>query len=131
MTARATLDVLAEIRAAAGAEAVAAITRAKGGRRVRFPVEVRPRNWLVQLIGTDAAARLCAHFRARNLVGVELKIPLGDSGKYAQARREALRLRRAGRSIAETAGLVGVSTRTVEKWTAAARAASNGEGRSP
>ena len=117
-------DVLAEIRDVAGADAAARIAETKGGRSVHFPAKAGPRHWLTLAVGAEAAVKLCAHFRVRHASGITLKIPLGEAAIYARAKRRALQLRSEGHSASETARLVGVSTRTVEKWTAAARAGS-------
>lgn len=118
--------LLAEIADVVGEDAAIAIAEAKGGFRAHFPRKVTEDHWLVAAVGRQVADRLCKHF-AVGEGGVLLHVPLGPAGFYGQARRRALSLRASGTSISNTARLVGVSTRTVEKWVAEARSAGSNQ----
>lgn len=45
-----------------GEEAMRAVWKAVGGTRAYIPARVRPTHWLVQLIGLEAAGKLCRHY---------------------------------------------------------------------
>ncbi|MFT4098446.1 MAG: helix-turn-helix domain-containing protein [Rhodoblastus sp.] len=81
--------LLNEIADAAGVEAAMALVRAKGGARVHIPGRAPDGHWLVDLIGREAADKLCAHFRVRD-GGSYIKLPLGPKAHYA-IQRERVR----------------------------------------
>ena len=114
-------ELLAEIAEVAGLPAALAIAKFKGGTRTHFPARADDDHWLTVTVGREAADKLCKHFRSRN-GGISLQVPLGPANFYATARLMALALSEQGMSTSQTARSVGVSSRAVEKWRAAARA---------
>ncbi len=115
-------ELLAEIAEVAGLPAALAIADTRGGTKVHFPASVADDHWLVATVGREAADRLCDHFRVNHKGGVTVVVPRGPARFYAVARCRALAMRAEGASIALTARTIGVTSRTVEVWTAAARA---------
>ena len=122
-------ELLAEIAGVAGLAPALAIAEAKGGTKAHFPAQAGDRHWLPRLVGREAADLLCEHFRVNHRGGVTVVVPLGPHRFYARARRRALELRAGGTSIAQTARLVGVATRTVERWCAGADDGDTDQGR--
>ncbi len=106
---------LNEIAEVAGLVAAVAIAEARGGTRVHFPARAPDGHWLVELVGREAADKLCEHFRARPAGGSEVLIPVGPKNFYARARRRALELRGA-KPVAQIALDLGVTQRVVFKW---------------
>ena len=108
--------VIAEIAEIAGPEAAWALARAKGGTRVFIPAEAKADHWLVELVGIEAARRICAHYRIMSgnsrMNGVWLLIPMAAAARSAERWTEALSQ---GLSIAETALRMGVHERTVSR----------------
>lgn len=107
--------LLNEIAEAAGVIAAVQIAEARGGTRVHFPAYAPDGHWLVELVGREAADKVCAHFRTTANGGYYVFVPVGPKNFYARARRRALELR-GRRSAAETALELGVTLRVVFKW---------------
>lgn len=108
--------VLEEIAAVAGIDAAWAIVRAKGGTEQFIPeVPVRG-HWLVEILGMEAARKLCQHFRSNHQMRV--KIPRAHDAQQLERWREAVQ---SGRSANETALEMGVDVRTVFNWRARLR----------
>ena len=80
--------LLREIADVAGEEAALRIAEARGGARVFIPAQAAPDHWLTQAVGPEAAAAICAHFRAGE-GGLSLDLPLGP---HSAARRTARRV---------------------------------------
>lgn len=107
--------LLNEIAEVAGVVAAVQIAEARGGTRVHFPARAPDGHWLVELVGREAADKLCAHFRATEAGGCHVDVPLGPKNFYAQARRRARELRGV-KSNAAIALELRVSERVVRKW---------------
>lgn len=86
--------LLNEIADVAGFEAALALADARGGSRVTIPAKLKPDHWLNEVVGPQAAEKLCAHFRVGldRQTGAQLDIPLGPKSPlnallYANQRR--------------------------------------------
>jgi hypothetical protein len=108
--------VLHEIATIAGLPAALALAEKYGGTRVHFPSRAPDGHWLEQLVGREAADKLCAHFRSRGRGGYSVEIPLGPKNFYMKARRLTVELKEQGVSGYETARRIGVSSRTVRRY---------------
>lgn len=110
--------ILAEIAEIAGLDAALKVAEAKGGTVARVPSRVRAENWLVKAVGMEKAQAIAAHFTSGR--GIDLLIPLGPTGSYKRdmARRaEAYhRALASGANTQQTARLVGVTRRSVERF---------------
>jgi hypothetical protein len=110
--------ILAEIADVAGLEAALKVAEVKGGTVARVPARLSPGNWLVQAVGMEKAAAISAHFTAGR--GIDLLIPLGPTGSYLRDKaRRAEAYQRAlasGANTQQTARLVGVTRRSVERF---------------
>lgn len=100
--------VLAEIAEVAGIEAAWAIARAHGGRSIYIPAHAPAGHWLAELVGLDAAARICKHFRYSNS-GREIVIPIA---RQAEQRRRLYQALASGMTAAEAAGTAGMHERS-------------------
>jgi len=109
--------VLAEIAEVAGLPAALAIAEKCGGTRAYFPGRAPEGHWLTELVGREAANKICSHFSARG-GGMREEIPLGPKNFYARARRQALALQAEGVSTSEIARRIGVSQRSLRNWQA-------------
>lgn len=101
--------VIAEIAEAAGSDAAWAMAREHGGQRVFIPAEPEPGDWLVSLVGLEAAAKICALYRA-NGYGATILIPMA---KWANSRTRLARALEAGATAKEAARQSGLHERTV------------------
>jgi len=122
------LHTIAEI---AGLPAAVAIAEKYGGSRVHFPASAPNGHWLRELVGTEAAEKLCAHFRATERGGELVDIPLGPKGFYVSARKAGLKLLEGGLSQYEVARRLGVDRSTVRRWKAQERAAKQSRTKPP
>lgn len=111
-------ELLAEIAEVAGLEAALKIAEARGGTRTHFPGRAPDGHWLPELVGREAANKLCDHFRIKQRCGVELLVPMGPKGFYSKARVKFDKLVAGGSSVAEASRLVGVHLRTARYWRA-------------
>lgn len=107
--------LLNEIADVAGVVAAVAIAEARGGTRVHFPARAPDGHWLVELVGREAADKLCAHFQIDARRGNRVDVPLGPKNFYARARRLALEMRDE-KSVTEISLELGVTDRVVRKW---------------
>lgn len=112
--------VLAEIADAAGLPAALAIADHCGGTKTHLPGRAPEGHWLVELVGREAADKICNHFRSRD-GGVTLRIPLGPKGFYNQARRRAEEMIEQGKSSRAIASALGIHQRSVERYRARAK----------
>ena len=103
-----------EIADVVGDEATIALIAARGGTRVHIPARVDDRHWLVDVMGRDAADKLCRHFRV-GAGGSYIELPVGTKKIYARAREKAFALR-GTKSVEAIALALGVHRRTVTKW---------------
>ncbi len=103
--------VLEEIADVAGTEAMWALVRARGGSTIFLPRRVTARHWLAEIVGLEAANRICAHFRSNHQSRVE--VPLAQATQKAERWREELR--QPG-SLSQRALRMGVTERTVRNW---------------
>lgn len=100
--------VLAEIAHAAGVEAAWAIARAHGGTSIYFPRDCVAGHWLAELVGLEAARKICRQFSVGN-TGVNVLIPLARAG---QQKERMVRALEAGNSASEAASIAGMHERT-------------------
>ncbi len=110
--------ILTEIAEVAGLDAAMKIAEAKGGTSAYFPYRAKAGHWLVELVGQEAADKLCAHFRTGLVGGIEVDIPLGPRKFYATCRRRAEELRRQNLSEREIARRLGITYRTIKRYKA-------------
>lgn len=108
--------LLAEIAEAAGLPAALKIADARGGTRVHFPARAPDGHWLPELVGREAADKICRLYHTTGHGGVEQLVPLGPKGFYARARRMAEQLTRDGVSREEVARRLGVHIRSVQRY---------------
>lgn len=88
-----------------GEQGLAALSKARGGRRIHVPRRIRPGHWLAELLGPEAAGRLAFRFG-----GCRIGVP---SRPPAASRAARIReLREAGESVAAIASETGLS----ERW---------------
>ena len=98
-------DELAELL---GEQGLAALSKARGGRRIHVPRRIRPGHWLAELLGPEAAGRLAFRFG-----GCRIDVPLRPPPASRDARIRELRA--AGESIAAIAAQTGLSIRQVHR----------------
>ncbi|MBW7968156.1 LuxR C-terminal-related transcriptional regulator [Bradyrhizobium sp. BR 10289] len=112
--------VLAEIAEVAGETAALMISARRGGQRVYFPSTkfLHKAQWLVECVGHDLAAKICAHFEVDGR-GQRIDIPLHVGGTYRQFVRSVAervhKLDRDGKSSTEIAQQLGLTQRTVHR----------------
>jgi hypothetical protein len=111
-------ELLVEIAEVAGLDAALKIAEARGGTRTHFPARAPDGHWLVELVGREAADKLCAHFRVTMRGGIELLVPYGPKSHYGKARRRFDELVAEGETVAAAARRVGVHLRTARYWRA-------------
>lgn len=100
--------VIAEIAEVAGVEAAWAMSQAFGGQTIYIPRESSPGHWLTELIGIEAATKICKHYRAGN-AGVQVLIPLA---KNHAAKQRLIKALEAGMSATQAASVAGMHERT-------------------
>lgn len=94
------------------------IAAAVGGTRVDIPANPPAHgHWLVELVGRNAADRICAHLRTLGAEGraqgvPRAIVPRGPMGLVAQARRKLAQELAAGASVRQAALLSGLTERT-------------------
>ena len=94
------------LNATLGAEATAVLLRECGGTRIWVPVQ--PSEFLIRLLGDDAAAKLCRYWGREYL-----KVPTGSDGDYTERWRTIAALARQGMKIDDIAVQAQCSRRTV------------------
>lgn len=116
-------QVIAEIAEAAGPDAAWALVSARGGQQVFIPATVKPGHWLADLVGIEAAEKICSHFSV-NGRGDTMLIPMAAHVRKREVLAKALA---DGAKVDQAAGLAGVHRRTVfrHKRRQAQRAARN------
>lgn len=109
MSSRAGLPkVIAEIADAAGSDAAWALAQAHGGQRVFIPAHPEPDDWLVKLVGLDAAQKVCALYRV-NGYGATILIPMA---RWARSRALMAQALAEGKTAKAAAGMSGLHERT-------------------
>lgn len=101
--------VLQEIAEAASLDAAWKLAKAKGGQLVFVPAHAREEHWLTDLVGLDAATKICDYYRVQER-GTQLLIPMASAAQRASLWQQALA---AGGTANETAAALGVHRRTV------------------
>ena len=115
--------VVAEIEAVAGHEAALKLSLAKGGKTVYIPREAKPGHWLVDVVGLEAAVKICEHYRVAN-TGVRLLIPIA---KQAMQRRRLYEALEAGSSASKAAEVAGMHERSAFRARRKIRSKDQGE----
>lgn len=100
--------VIAEIERVAGHETALALAFAKGGQTVYIPAYAQEGHWLTDLVGLEAAAKICNHYRVAN-TGVRLLIPIA---KTAMQRRQLVEALEKGSSAYQAAAKAKMHWRT-------------------
>lgn len=99
---------LAEIAEAAGVDAAWAIAGAHGGTTVYIPREAVEGHWLTELVGMEAAQKICKHFRVAN-TGARILIPIARQGEQ---RRRLIKALQSGMSAPQAALHAGMHERS-------------------
>ena len=100
--------ILAELAEVAGAEAAWALVAAKGGTTVYIPRAVPADHWLVEVVGREAAAKICKHFASLH-AGTHIQLP---TTRVDQQRRRLIRALEAGASASQAALEAGMHERS-------------------
>ncbi|GAA0600217.1 helix-turn-helix domain-containing protein [Paenochrobactrum glaciei] len=100
--------VLAEIAEIAGVEAAWALVSAQGGIVVYIPAEAKEGHWLTELVGIEAAEKICKHFSVGN-TGNRIQIPMG---KFIQSRERLVKALEAGMTASQAALSAGMHERS-------------------
>ncbi|WDR00731.1 helix-turn-helix domain-containing protein [Devosia sp. J2-20] len=93
------------------------IARAKGGRQVYIPAQAAAGHWLTELVGLEAAQKICAFYRA-NSSGMQLLIPMGSA---VRTKTEIAKAIEQGGSANQLAGEFGKHERTIRRHRARLR----------
>ncbi|CAN0654320.1 helix-turn-helix domain-containing protein [Nitratireductor aquimarinus] len=101
-------SILAEIADVAGAEAAWALARTQGGTTIYIPREAEDDHWLTELVGKEAASKICNHFRVGN-TGARIPIPLAKQSEQRVRLQKALE---AGMSAPQAARAAGMHERS-------------------
>ncbi|MDF1778757.1 MAG: hypothetical protein P1V13_22265 [Rhizobiaceae bacterium] len=112
--------LLAEIAEVAGLDAALRLAEMRGGTEIYVPAHAPAGHWLVEAVGAQAAAAICAHFTGSG-PGCRLEIPLGPAGTAAQIRRRVDKMINEGKSEREIALATGYTGRGVRMRRAKAR----------
>ncbi|MFT4162840.1 helix-turn-helix domain-containing protein [Shinella sp.] len=96
--------VIAEIERVAGREAALKLAMAKGGLTIYTPYSVTADHWLSQLVGLEAAMKICEHYRVGN-TGARILIPIAKQAMQRRALVEALEAGASAPKAAEAAGM--------------------------
>ncbi len=117
--------ILDDIAEAAGVQAALLLMREYGGREVYIPLRAPDGHWLVNLVGREAADRICALFatridadREKSRHGERIVIPIADSGARGGAKRAAFAMLSKNIPANEVARAAGVCNRTVWNYKA-------------
>ena len=100
--------VTAEIEQVAGYENAVKLSRAKGGQTVYIPREAVEGHWLTDLVGLEAAEKICNHYRVAN-TGARLLIPIAQQAIQKRCLIKALE---AGASASAAAAAAGMHERS-------------------
>jgi hypothetical protein len=112
--------ILAEIAGVAGLKAALLLASARGGTRVYLSPRLRDNNWLTQIVGREAAAKIVRHFVAGKR-GCHVSLPLGPAGSRAQRWHSMRQMVEQEKSAAEIARAHGIDLRTAERYRAKTR----------
>ncbi|MCV0428856.1 MAG: hypothetical protein K5905_25660 [Roseibium sp.] len=118
--------LLGEIAEVAGLPAALAIAEQVGGTRVTIPSHAMNDHWLVELVGREAADKICDHFRTlspdqREAGARHVIIPRGPAGCLTKARTRLAKELEAGTSAREAARRAGLTERTAWRMRAKLR----------
>ena len=123
--------LLAEIADIAGLDAALAIANAKGGTVVNIPSGKKKRNWLIDCVGAEAAAKISAHFtsgRGR----LQLDIPLPPTNTHRQWLRQRAKSYEAAiktaNSLSKAALMAGTTRRTLQRFNQGRKGRKNASG---
>lgn len=115
-------QILVEIEALLGPEAMWTLVSAHGGRTIYIPATMTADHALARLLGFEAAKTLSLHFRDTTAdlghVGRKLLVPMASAAQQQAAWSEALD---AGLSLPEIAQRMGVHERTALRHRSAKR----------
>lgn len=100
--------VMREIAEVAGLEAAWEIVQAHGGRVVYIPAQATEGHWLPELVGREAAERICHHYAAGNS-GYRILVPLARDAVRRQRLEQALE---DGMSAPDAAAAAGMHVRS-------------------
>jgi hypothetical protein len=103
---------VAELAEVAGWDAAWALVRAKGGTTVFLPRRVQSGHWLVEIVGLEAARKICAHYRSSH----QMRLTIPMAARRTKRQRWAEVAMREDLSLAETARVMDVHERTVTNW---------------
>ena len=114
-------SVLQEIADVAGLAAALQLAAARGGETVYIPGHVDGKHWLSQIVGLEAACKICDYYRIRN-GGLALLIPMGNKKHSIY---QALCALDEGYSTREIVRKYGLHERTVYRLRARKRSHNN------
>lgn len=100
--------VIAEIEQVAGYDVALKLAQAKGGQTVYIPAEASEGHWLTDIVGLEAARKICDHYRVAN-TGAKLLIPMA---KQAVQKRRLVEALEAGASAPAAAAAAGMHERS-------------------
>lgn len=100
--------ILGEIAEVAGKEAAWALAMSYGGSRIYIKADASPGYWLVELVGAEAASKICAHFKVGRS-GAYLLIP---QAKQTEQRRRLYQALADGMSADAAALAAGMHVRS-------------------
>ncbi|MGS4886112.1 hypothetical protein [Roseibium sp. MB-4] len=111
-----------------------AIAERVGGTRVSIPARAPDGHWLVELVGRNAADKICDHFRILSPDGREagarhVIIPRGPAGCLAKAHKRLAMELEAGTSAREAARRAGLSERAAFRMRARLREEDDSQGK--
>lgn len=96
--------ITAEIERVAGKEAAIKLSRERGGRTIYTPYEIQEDHWLAELVGLEAARKICEHYRVGN-AGARLLIPIAKQAMQRHVMTEALEAGASASKAAEASGM--------------------------
>ncbi|MGI8396351.1 helix-turn-helix domain-containing protein [Agrobacterium deltaense] len=100
--------VMREIAEVAGLEAAWAIVQAQGGRVAYIPAKAAPGHWLPELVGMEAAAKICNFYKAGDS-GYRILVPIA---KDAAKRLRLVKALADGMSAPDAAAAAGMHVRS-------------------
>jgi hypothetical protein len=105
--------LLCEIAKVAGLHVALALAEACGGASIDLPMptQLSKEHWLVEIVGREAAIKICKHFSAGH--DLELELPRGPTGSRADQWRRLARLIEQGAPSGVITRRLGISRRTV------------------
>lgn len=115
---------MSEIAEVAGIEIAWEIVRAMGGRIVYIPASVNDGHWLVELVGLDAAQKICKFYAANNS-GFRILIPMA---KQIAQKERLVKALEAGSSAPEAARVANMHVRSAYRARSKARKKDKSQG---